>query len=467
MSDSVLSAVCLREPVLSFAAGREPVYTKKGISRYGPASLGTSDHPSSIKLGYVGSGLSIASARAWFDRIAEGVRGDGTSKLMDFPGVGKDRGFFTELVHSERQQTITLNELRSLQTTHRKRPERFQAAVELISDKVRLLSQSDQAPDVIILALPDELLDMLTTVTSQLRGNSRNFRRAIKAEVMQYGIPTQIILQRVSEAKVDAKNVDPPSRVAWNLFTSLFYKGGGIPWKPVGLDEDTCYIGISFHKLLGPDANIRTSIAQAFDDRGVGLVLRGPDFPWDEAKFGRSPHLDENLASQLINLVLRRYSQETGKPAPSRVVVHKTSRYWPAERQGIQDALRGIKQFDLLAVSPTSEVRLVRAGLYPPLRGTFFELGDLKYLYTTGYISALEAYPHGHIPAPLQIADHVGDSSASKVVEEIMILTKMNWNSAGFAGATPVTIRFSKRVGEILREMPPGREPQPLLKFYT
>ncbi len=78
MSDSVLSAVCLREPVLSFAAGREHVYTKKGISRYGPASLGTSDHPSSIKLGYVGSGLSIASARAWFDRIAEGVRGDGT-----------------------------------------------------------------------------------------------------------------------------------------------------------------------------------------------------------------------------------------------------------------------------------------------------------------------------------------------------------------------------------------------------
>ena len=48
-----------------------------------------------------------------------------------------------------------------------------------------------------------------------------------------------------------------------------------------------------------------------------------------------------------------------------------------------------------------------------------------------------------------------------------MVLTKMNWNSAGFAGAVPVTVRFSRRVGEILKEMPPGRDPQPLFQFYT
>ena len=164
--------------------------------------------------------------------------------------------------------------------------------------------------------------------------------------------------------------------------------------------------------------------------------------------------------------MLKRYESETGHQ-PSRVVIHKTSRYWSAEREGIQDALKGVKQFDLVAVAPTSEVRLVRVGKYPPLRGTFFELGDLRYLYTTGYIPALKAYPHGHVPAPLQIADHHGDSSVERIAEEIMVLTKMNWNSAGFAGAVPVTVRFSRRVGEILKEMPPGRDPQPLFQFYT
>jgi hypothetical protein len=163
---------------------------------------------------------------------------------------------------------------------------------------------------------------------------------------------------------------------------------------------------------------------------------------------------------------LRRYRAETLQ-TPARVVIHKTSRFLEAEREGFVDALSGIPQFDLVALSPMSEVRLVRAGNYPPLRGTLFSVGDLSYLYTTGYIPALKGYPHGHVPAPLQIADHHGDSSLREVVQEILILTRMNWNSAGFAGALPITIRFARRVGDIMREIPSDREPVPQFKFYT
>jgi hypothetical protein len=148
-------------------------------------------------------------------------------------------------------------------------------------------------------------------------------------------------------------------------------------------------------------------------------------------------------------------------------VVHKTSRFFPAERDGFQAALTDVPEFDLVAVAPSSEVRLVRAGQYPPLRGTLFSVGDTGYLYTTGYIPALQAYPHGHVPAPLQIADHYGDSSRQDIALELLILTKMNWNWAGFAGALPITIRFSRLVGDIMREVPEGREPQPNFKFYT
>jgi hypothetical protein len=247
----------------------------------------------------------------------------------------------------------------------------------------------------------------------------------------------------------------------------MFYKGGGTPWKPVGLRADTCYIGISFHRSPGSaQTTMQTSVAQAFDDYGVGLVLRGPDFSWDQERLGRSPHLDAEKAKELLGLVMGRYERETGRK-PAHVVVHKTSRYWPGEREGFQDALRNVSQFDLVAVTPVSEVRLVRAGKYPPLRGTLFTVGDIRYLYTTGWIPFLAAYPHGHVPAPVQIADHYGDSSLDVLAREILILTKMNWNSAGFAGALPITIRFSRRVGDVMREIPPGREPHPSFKFYT
>lgn len=458
------------EPFLAFTGGREHVDQKTGLSVFGPASLGSPRHPARVRLGFVGSGASVESARQWFYAAAEGVEGSPSNGLRDFPGSAFDRGLFTDIVQDEGLvERLTQHELADIAKPRALR-ERFEAALALVSDRVRLLSQRDDPPDVIILALPDELLEHAKTVdyTDPLLGKvHRDFRRAVKAETMRHGVPTQILLQRVSEAEEGARGIDPPAKVAWNLFTSLFYKGKGIPWRPVGLDPDTCYVGVSFFRpLSAEDGTLRTAVAQAFDGNGTGLVLRGPDFRWAVDEGGKSPHLTEEDASKLMELVLARYKEET-KQAPARVVVHKTSRFFPAERDGFQAALRSVPQFDLVSVSPTSAIRLVRAGNYPPLRGTLFEVGTVRYLYTTGYIPALDAYPHGHVPSPLQIADHHGDTGLRRIAEEILILTKMNWNSAGFAGTFPITIRFSRLVGDIMREIPAGHDPEPNFRFYT
>lgn len=466
-----IEAEYLQEPMLSFAGDRTHVDCKSGIAQWGPASLGSADHPSSVQLGFVGSGRSIEAARDWFEHSSGGVSGVGSKKrYVDFPGCKSDRGYFTEIVQSDSLlETITAHDIANIKRLKKAEP-RFSAAVELVSEKLRLLSERDHPPDIVILALPDELTQYTSKVKfyDPERGEVyRNLRRALKAELMRYRIPTQILLQRVTEAQGERPKIDHPSRVAWNLYTSLFYKAGGVPWKPVGLRPDTCYIGLSFHRPLGStDHTLRTSVAQAFDQFGVGLILRGPDFKWDSAKHGPSPHLDAERSRALMELALRRYRAEA-KRAPARVVIHKTSRYWPDEKDGFQDALKEVAQFDLVAVAPTSEVRLVRAGNYPPLRGTVFSVGDVRYLYTTGYIPALRAYPHGHVPAPVEIADHHGDSALSTIAEEILLLSKMNWNSAGFCGALPITIRFSRGVGDIMREIPLDREPMPQFKFYS
>jgi len=93
-------------------------------------------------------------------------------------------------------------------------------------------------------------------------------------------------------------------------------------------------------------------------------------------------------------------------------------------------------------------------------------IGDNYFLYTTGYLIELGKYPHGHVPSPLRVVDHYGDSSKTQLLKEILILTKMNWNTANVDGAFPITLQFARLVGEILREIPEDRLPNPKYSFY-
>jgi len=464
-----VSCEYLEEPSLLFGAGREHVFTRTGLGLFGPRTLDQAGrHPSEIRVGFVGSGQSIDAARSWVESCLDGVKN--STPWDEFPGFREDRGFFSRLVLDDNWvNTITQHELAEVAKPRLLR-ERFQIALQLVSDKLKLLSERDQPPAYVVLALPDTLLEHCRVVDyqdSELGQVHRDFRRALKAEAMKSRLPTQILLQRTTQARPDDAQVDPKWKCAWNFFTTLYFKAGGIPWSPTELSPGSCYVGVSFFRPLGSARSVlRSSVAQAFDEHGDGLVFRGQDFRWDETQQGPSPHLDAARARNLLELVLKRYEDEMGQK-PKRVVIHKTSRFWPEEREGFQAALEGVSAFDLLSVCPTSEARLLRAGQYPPLRGTHFQVGDTHFLYTTGFIPALNAYPHGHVPSPLQVADHVGDSAIKALLQEVLVLTKMNWNSASFAGLMPMTLRFSRLVGDIMREVPDDREPLPGLKYYT
>jgi hypothetical protein len=278
-------------------------------------------------------------------------------------------------------------------------------------------------------------------------------------------LPTQLL----REATSGGRDETPPSRIAWNFFTGMYCKAGGYPWGPHGLTQGTCYVGVGFYRPLGSRfPTMQTSLVQAFDEHGEGLVLRGHDFDWDPDKTGsRSPHLSADDAARLMGRVLDQYERHMHQ-TPARVVVHKTSRFWPDERDGFRAAIESrARRYDLLALEAQSAVRLITTSKYPPLRGTRFTIGDLDYLYTTGYIAALGEFHGMHVPAPLQIADHVGqDTPREALLKEVLALTKLNWNSAAVGGLLPVTIKFSRLVGPIMREIPRDREPLPQFKFY-
>lgn len=464
---SLITSSYLPEPLLLFADDGLHVDPKAGIARYGPRSLTSAGrHPTRLRVGFIGTAERIDVARAWLATQAEGVNGD--AKNPEFPGWMADRGFFSTLELADSwNEELGQAELRQVLETRSQR-DRFEAAVQLFDNKLRMLAERDNPPEYIVIAMSEEIVSRCGTAdytTAEHGAVHRDLRRALKASAMKYRIPTQLL----QPATAEGRDQTPASRIAWNFFTGMYCKAGGYAWSPYGLAPGTCYVGIGFYRPLGSRfPTMQTSLVQAFDDRGEGLVLRGHDFDWDPSKTGsNSPHLTADAAQRLMAMALDQYAQVMHQ-TPTRVVVHKTSRFWPDERDGFRTAIEArVRRYDLMALEPQSTVRLITTSKYPPLRGTRFTVGDLDYLYTTGYIAALNEFHGVHVPSPLQVADHIGqDTPREALLKEVLALTKLNWNSAALGGLLPITIKFSRLVGEIMREVPRDREPLPQFKFY-
>lgn len=423
-----ISCQYLGEPLLCFADGKQHIDPKFGVLNFGPKSYSPiKRHPSLVRVGFIGSAETIEIAKQWMEKTAQGVLGD--DKHPAFPGFQKERGFFSELVFDDAWiGQLNRSEIEDVLKIKSER-ECFEAAVKLLESKLNLLSRKDQPPEYVVVALPEQLSKKCRVADykdTELGDIHMDLRRAFKSVAMKYRIPTQLLNMET----VNGRDKDHQSKIAWNFFTGLYFKAGGFPWGPVGLQPGSCYIGISFYRPLGSTfSTMQTSLVQAFDEHGDGLVLRGHEFTWDSKKEGtKSPHLTEEQAIRLVDMVLARYQEEMGQ-RPKRVVVHKTSRYWPAEKSGFEQALQKyVSQYDLLALIPQNKVRLLIANKYPPLRGTRFTVEDIDYLYTTGFIAELNQFHGMHVPSPIQIADHIGyDTPRETLLKEILILTNTNF----------------------------------------
>jgi hypothetical protein len=69
-------------------------------------------------------------------------------------------------------------------------------------------------------------------------------------------------------------------------------------------------------------------------------------------------------------------------------------------------------------------------------------------------LELLRTHPGARVPWPLDIIEHFGDSPATAVLAEILALSKMDWNSAEFSIASPITLLFLERVGEVMASLP-------------
>jgi hypothetical protein len=500
----LFKAFYVEEPKLVFANNGLSVDPKAGLEDYGPFG----NVPGKIvRLGIIGTGQGIQAFRD-FLRRAQGRLSAGFNQrnkpldphtYPDFPGCAQDHTFRAQFAadQSSHQRVIPL-ELFKQALRAPKSQDKIQRVVDLTVKQVEAMAALEDTPDVIVLVMPPEVEAECASIgvplarqkirLTPLQRLQRKFAKeaadtgqsflelqfddpdrdarptaffnihhALKAHAMKTGRPTQLAW----ESTFAQSN---PASIGWNLFTALYYKAGNSPWRLQSLPEQTCFVGVSFFKENPTAAaDMQTSLAQVFG-AGEGIVLRGEKAVMD-IKRDRKAHLSEEGAQKLLERAIEQYKLQHSL-APKRVVIHKTSRYWPEEMRGFKKALGEIYHYDFLALE-TRDVRFMRIGRRPPLRGTVVQLGEGNYLlFGNGYIPYLRAYPGKRIPRPLEIIEHHGVSPAETVCQELLALTKLNWNSCSFGSSVPITIRFARDVGKILTELPKGIQPETKYKFY-
>ncbi len=486
----------IKEPDLVFGHKGEEKDPKLGLKHFGPYFSSDEKIPSPmrVRVGIVGTGETITLTKRIINLLRNEIKSNEENSWLypDFPGFSHDNEIKCEFVNSDGWNvTVTTSEIQKILKIVDPN-ERIAAGSDLFVEKIEEITLEDSWPHVVVCAIPLEieeycgisertrgakrpkptalekevsdlrekgqtfLQDWVVDVETEQRAKSFDFRNALKGKAMGYDIPTQILRESTCRSILEYpdsvyRGKQGPAAFTWNFSTGLYYKAHGRPWRLAKLTIDTCYVGVSFYQnLRNPNRNLETSMAQIFTHSGEGFVLRGSDVTVDEKT--KQPRLTKTQACDLMNDSISKYNKKVRNP-PNRVVVHKTSLFSEEEEAGFDEAIGDLKK-DYVAISKNTDLRFLRTGKYPILRGTVISLTPNQcLLYTTGYIPRVRTYPGHRVPIPLLITHH-GDSEIEVICKEILGLTKLDWNTTAFSKQIPITLGFAQSVGKVLSEIP-------------
>lgn len=504
MSDPVS---VLPEPFLEFGHGQMLTDPRDGLSLFGPYDLSLPQHPRQVSYAVVGTDDGI-DAFITFATAMQGplVTSPGHRLWPYFPGF---EAALNSVLPATPTRTFRL-EHSALDAASRKRDphERAHLVVEHYLTQIRRLVHADDRVDVIVCLVPDYIHDRCRVLSripehhalgeavsaKQRRDFARgqqslfgprrdprtyqlsaDFRRQLKALVMEHDLPVQIIrestlrLDEESARESRRRSLTPLSDRAWNLAIALYYKAGGKPWRLATARDGVCYIGLAFR--LQPDTQSKTQsaacAAQMFLDSGDGIVFMGRFGPWFSPDT-RLFQLSRSAAADLLRGTLQTYQEQEGKPL-KEVFLHCRSGISAEAFQGFQDACpRGVKLVGIRVRRSSDSYRLMREGRYPVLRGTLWTLSERScLLWGSGFKPRIGTYDGTEMPVPLRIDVQHGEADITQVAQDILGLTKLNYNACRLGESEPVTIGFSDQVGEIIVSNPGATIRRPQFRFYT
>lgn len=311
--------------------------------------------------------------------------------------------------------------------------------------------------DVLVIYIPEQLNKM-----RELKNDSEYFdlHDSLKIYCAGKGIITQIIEERSVHTSNDV------AKIVWGLSTAIYTKVAGKLWKPKKTKLDTVYIGLSYVQSFKNNQKISIGCSQLFDSEGNGMKLflrplKNPEI------IQRNPFMRSEDACKLMSNLKRMYDESVPLHKLNRIVIHKTTHFTKEELDGITKGFVGVDNIELLQIQEFTSWRAIRfqndkVAPFPIQRGTVIPLDKDSFLiWTHGSVQHDELsgrnmnyYKGGRgIPAPLLVKRFMGKSTAKELVDEILMLTKMNWNSGdGLYKIMPVTLDFAKTLSRVAKQ---------------
>ncbi|MGX1365818.1 hypothetical protein RKD19_001177 [Streptomyces canus] len=208
-----------------------------------------------------------------------------------FPGFSTDSPFGAELVFDY----ALVREIPERQLRRLARADKASApkgAVEMYADAARSLAETGRCR-VVICARPEELQDREEQPPSEESKAGReedqdkhetggDLHDLLKAAALTLPAPLQLMRKETLTGIASRTNgqrlrpLQDEATRAWNLHTALYYKADGTPWRMQRHSSDlaTCYVGVSFYRSANGN-ELHTAVAQVFNERGDGVVVRG------------------------------------------------------------------------------------------------------------------------------------------------------------------------------------------------
>jgi hypothetical protein len=301
------------------------------------------------------------------------------------------------------------------------------------------------------------------------------FHNQLKARLLLYNIPTQIIRESTIAWNEFQNSFGMPIRnfskieghLAWTMSTAIFYKAVGKPWKLSDIRKGVCYLGIVYKMINEKKTQINACCAaQMFLDSGDGTVFKGAVGPWYNPKKGEF-HLKRDAAKNLLKQAIDSYKELEGN-YPKEVFIHAQTLFNDEEWCGFKEAKPCETNLVGVTIRTTKELKLFKQfGDYPILRGLAYIVNDTNaYLWTLGYVSRTQTSLSMEVPNPLKIKISKGTSDIKQVLKDILALTKLNYNACIYGDGVPVTLRFANNIGEILTAGKNIEVPPLAFKYY-
>lgn len=495
----------LPEPQLMFRHGQCVEDPRDGLTLFGPLEAG---RPYGIRYGVIGTKRGVGYFERWLERIQTPISCI-PAQAKRPPFLGFETVFRTQWEPGSGVR-IQLDEEELCAHLYKDdKWQRVYGVVSTFAERIIGMLQSDYTKvDIWFIVIPDDVykycrprqyVEPSLRIEAQAKRNPKyakenlytpalweeenqaakpyhyevSFHNQLKARVLDHYQPTQIIRESTispsalsGDYSLGQRRVDFPSTVAWNLSTATFYKVGGRPWKLADIRDGVCYLGLVFKQDdRQGDSKQACCAAQMFLDSGDGYVFKGAVGPWYNEERG-DYHLKRRAANELIRLALQTYADVKGGTAPKELFIHGQVAFQEDEWMGFKSAVSPHTNLVGVRIRSTSHLKLYSQAEYPVLRGTAFAIDDTSgYLWTRGLVPRLRTYPGMEVPNPLSVTICRGMADIKTVMQDIMGLTKLNYNACIFADGLPVTLRFADSVGEILTAGPLQQATAPPLPF--